>query len=168
MHEKNSVTIRLRDQAATARLARALSKELKAGDIVALHGDLGVGKTTFARALIFALTGDEEVPSPTFSLVQIYEPKNDLAAAPIWHFDLYRLEQPAEALELGIEEAFDQGISLIEWPERLGGFMPKNHLQLELGFGDNQNERLATIRGGPSWGERLAQLVTDFGSAERV
>lgn len=165
MHEKNTVMIRLKDQSATAQLATALSKHLTPGDIVALHGDLGVGKTTFARALIFAMTGEEEVPSPTFSLVQTYEPKGD--AAPIWHFDLYRLEQPDEALELGIEEAFDQGISLIEWPERLGGFMPKNHLQLELGFGDNLNERLATITGGPSWDKRLTQLAADFGFTEK-
>lgn len=101
----------LPDEAATAALAQLLAPLLRQGDVLALQGDLGAGKTTFARALINALEGPvEEVPSPTFTLVQTYQ-RGELE---IWHFDLYRLEDPEEAWELGIEEAFSEGVSLIE------------------------------------------------------
>src|SRR5205807_6696912 len=108
----------LPDEAATARLAARISALAEIGDVIALSGDLGAGKTTFARAFIRARGETGEVPSPTFTLVQVYE----LAAAAIWHFDLYRLRSPDEAWELGIEDALTEGISLIEWPDRLGHF----------------------------------------------
>ncbi len=119
---------------ATRSLAGRLAKVLCAGDVVGLAGPLGAGKTTLARALIETLVEAGgaapvgEVPSPTFTLVQIYE----TGAAPVWHFDLYRLERPADALELAIEEAFVEAISLIEWPERLAEFMPGDWLELRL------------------------------------
>lgn len=105
----------------TEEWAETFAHTLKVGDIVALKGDLGAGKTAFARAIIQSLCGKETVvPSPTFTLVQTYTaPKTE-----IWHFDLYRLEAPRQAEELGIEEAFIQGVSLIEWPERLGKLLP--------------------------------------------
>ena len=97
--------------------------------MIALKGELGAGKTSFARAFIRARGGDDdEVPSPTFTLVQIYE----LPGATIWHFDLYRLRDPEEAWELGIEDAFRDGISLIEWPERLGALLPARRLEIAL------------------------------------
>ena len=103
--------------------------------MVALAGDLGAGKTTFARALIAAFAAEAgqpppEVPSPTFTLVQIYE----FPRATLWHFDLYRIERPEDALELGIEEALTDGIALIEWPERLGKLLPARHIEVRLDF----------------------------------
>jgi len=151
---------------ATARLAGALARRLRPADVVALEGDLGSGKTTFARALINALPrpGElrapmppEEVPSPTFTLVQVYR----RAVAEIWHFDLYRLERPDEAFELGLEEALAEGISLIEWPERLGALMPPRRLVVRLGFGAGETRRTAQILGAASWRERLAELRVD-------
>src|SRR5271157_2974950 len=102
------------DEAATKALAARLAAIACVGDVVALSGELGVGKTAFARAFIRARCGaDEEVPSPTFTLSQVY----DGGGSAIWHFDLYRLAAAEEAWELGIEEAFSCGISLIEWPD---------------------------------------------------
>lgn len=161
---KAAITQPLADEAATASLARALSALVKAGDVIALSGDLGAGKTSFARAFINALpriAGDappneaEEVPSPTFTLVQLYE----RAAATVWHFDLYRLEQAEEAYELGIEEAFSDGISLIEWPERLGGLLPADRLEVDLAFGRAPEARTATLRPYGAWCDRAGGLA---------
>ncbi len=160
------MTVTLADEAATAALAQALSRLAKAGDVIALSGDLGAGKTSFARAFINALPREEgnsapgspeEVPSPTFTLVQLYE----RAAAQVWHFDLYRLEQPDEVYELGIEEAFAEGISLIEWPERLGRLLPANRLDLQLGFGTDPATRTAELHGHGNWQARLEMLELD-------
>src|SRR6202162_3228197 len=107
--------IDLPDEDATAAFAARVAALARPGDVIALKGELGAGKTSFARAFIRARGGDEEVPSPTFTLAQVYE----LADAAVWHFDCYRLRDPEEAWELGIEDAFRDGISLIEWPERL-------------------------------------------------
>jgi len=108
-------------------LAKLMAGNLRKGDVVALWGDLGVGKTTFARVLIQALIGHTvEVPSPTFTLVQTY----DCQLSEIWHCDLYRLTNPTEALELGIEDAFYTTICLIEWPEKLGKFLPINRIDM--------------------------------------
>src|ERR1700724_308472 len=96
----------LPDEGATAAFAARISGLAAPGDIIALKGDLGAGKTTFARAFIRSRGGEEEVPSPTFTLVQIYE----LAEAAVWHLDLYRLKSAEEAWELGIEDAFSEGI----------------------------------------------------------
>ena len=106
----------------TQKIAQEYAANLKRGDIIFLHGTLGMGKTAFARALIRALINDEtlEVPSPTFTLLQTY----DAPQAPIYHFDLYRLEDPDEIFELGWEDALHEGITLVEWPERLGPYAP--------------------------------------------
>jgi tRNA threonylcarbamoyladenosine biosynthesis protein TsaE len=141
-------------EGATSALATRLAPLLRTGDIVALHGELGAGKTFFARAVIHALGGPEEVPSPTFTLVQTY----DLAPVPVWHFDLYRLTRPEDAHELDIEDAFLDAISLIEWPERLGALLPADRLDVHLAFGKGEAERVVTISGGPSWAERLKAL----------
>ena len=139
----------------TLDLAFRLAPFLRAGDVVALRGELGTGKTFFARAVIQALGGPEEVPSPTFTLVQTY----DLAPAPVWHFDLYRLSRPEDAHELDIEDAFAEAISLIEWPERLGALLPAERLDVHLAFGQSENERVVTLSGSPKWQERLKALA---------
>jgi tRNA threonylcarbamoyladenosine biosynthesis protein TsaE len=147
----------LPDEAATAALAARISGLAAPGDIIALKGDLGAGKTSFARAFIRSLGGEEEVPSPTFTLVQIYE----LAAAAVWHFDLYRLKSAEEAWELGIEDAFSEGISLIEWPERMGSLLPQRRLEITLHYGDLPEARRAALDGGGDWPERLARIIAD-------
>jgi len=149
--------VALPDLAATARLAAIVARALRKGDVIALAGPLGVGKTAFVRALIAALGGAEEVPSPTFTLVQVY----DLPPAPVWHFDLYRLAKPADAYELGIEESFAEGISVIEWPEHLGALLPGNRLELALAFADASatHGRQARLVGHGGWAARLAELA---------
>src|SRR5689334_25266717 len=132
------VVLDLPDETATAALATRVSAAAAAGDVIALKGDLGTGKTSFARAFIRARGNpDEEVPSPTFTLVQIYE----LDPIAIWHFDLYRLQSAEEAWELGIEDAFGTATSLIEWPERLGPLLPARRLEVTLVFGDRPDAR---------------------------
>lgn len=145
----------LPDAAATQALGAALASRLTAGDVVALRGDLGAGKTELARGLIRALFGeDTEVPSPTFTLVQTYE--DEAVPLSLWHFDLYRLEDPEEAFELGIEDAFADAVSLIEWPERLGPYLPARRLEIALSH--VAEGRRATLSGGGDWPERLKGL----------
>jgi tRNA threonylcarbamoyladenosine biosynthesis protein TsaE len=133
----------------TAAVSRKIATLLHPGDVVLLKGDLGSGKSTFARALIQALCGEEtEVPSPTFTLVQTYETPHFT----LWHFDLYRLQNPEEIYELGIEEASMNGVSLIEWPERMGASLPRNSLEIEFSYGSHENERILCFTG---WKDRL-------------
>ena len=149
---------RLRDETDTARLAAAIADLARPADVIALFGELGVGKTSFARAFIERLAGSaEEVPSPTFTLVQTY----DAPVATIWHLDLYRLAAPAEAYELDIEEAFAEGISLIEWPERLGSLLPADRLEVRLAFAPRRGPqgRLVRLVGYGSWQRRLRELA---------
>ena len=105
----------------THRIAQELAKTAQIGDIYTLNGTLGAGKTHFARGFIHAATHnpDQDVPSPTFTLVQLYDGQN----YPIWHFDLYRLEHPDEIYEIGWEEAISNAVLLVEWPERLAPHM---------------------------------------------
>jgi tRNA threonylcarbamoyladenosine biosynthesis protein TsaE len=148
------IAIDLADEAATAGLAATLAGLVGKGDVIALAGDLGAGKTALARAFIRTLAGtDEEVPSPTFTLVQTY----DFALGTIWHFDLYRLDRPDDALELGIEDAFAEGISLIEWPDRLGPFLPADHLTVTLVPGPTREARRALLEGSAAWSHRLKE-----------
>jgi tRNA threonylcarbamoyladenosine biosynthesis protein TsaE len=151
-------TVDLPDETATAALAARIAALAAPGDVVALKGDLGVGKTSFARAFIHARGAtEEEVPSPTFTLVQVYE----AVGAAIWHFDLYRLGMAEEAWELGIEDAFAAGISLIEWPERLGALLPPRHLEIAFAFGDRPQARRTVLAGGPEWRARLSEIAAD-------
>jgi tRNA threonylcarbamoyladenosine biosynthesis protein TsaE len=149
--------IALAAEADTQALGRALAKQARPGDVIALEGGLGAGKTTLARGFIQHLMGGaEEVVSPTFTLVQLYE--TDIA--PIWHFDLYRLKSPMDALELGLEDALADGILLIEWPERLGSLLPQRRLEVALALG-LQNGREAQLAGDPSWQARLEGIKND-------
>jgi tRNA threonylcarbamoyladenosine biosynthesis protein TsaE len=151
------VELALADESATESLAVRLSAIARCRDVFALRGDLGAGKTVFARAFIRARTRpDEEVPSPTFTLVQVYEPISQADAA-IWHVDLFRLETAEDALELGIEDAFGGCISLIEWPERLGRLLPERRLDLMLSPGPTADSRRVLIAGGAEWRHRLRE-----------
>ena len=145
--------VRLDGLSATDALAGRLAHLAEAGDIIGLAGDLGAGKTTFARAFICARMGPVDVPSPTFTLVQIYE--ND-GGAPVWHFDLYRLEDSEEIYELGIEEAFGSAICLIEWPEKMAGNEPPDWLEMRLTAGDSETSRRAAFM---AHGARAAHLL---------
>ena len=149
------IAVDLPDETATATLAARLAALARPGDVIALSGDLGAGKTAFARAFIHARGGAGEVPSPTFTLVQVYE----LAGGAVWHFDLYRVRDPDEAWELGIEEAFHDGISLIEWPDRLGPLLPPRRLDIALDFAAAPGARRATLAGGGGWPARLAGIA---------
>ncbi len=153
---------RLPDVGATSRLAEALSKLVRRGDVIGLAGVLGIGKTTFARAFINARARrgglpDQEVPSPTFTLVQIYE----FAGLTVSHFDLYRIERPDETDELGLDDAIADGAVLIEWPERLEGLLPPDRLDLVLSAGAGPDERLAELTGHGDWAARLARMADD-------
>ncbi len=119
----------LPDAEATARLGAAVARALQPGEAVCLSGALGAGKSTLARALVRALTTPhEDVPSPTFTLVQFY----DGLEFPLAHFDLWRLERADEAFEIGLDEALDDGAAVIEWPERLGGRLPADRLDIDI------------------------------------
>lgn len=112
----------------TAKIAGQLAKTVRIGDVIALYGTLGAGKTAFCRGFIQSLTQTTEVPSPTFTLLQVY----DTPAFPVYHFDMYRLKNPLEAYEIGIEDAFAEGVSLIEWPEKLGNLLPPKHISVYI------------------------------------
>lgn len=150
-----TLTLGLADEAATMSLGQRLAALARPGDVILLFGTLGTGKSTLARAFIRALTSaDEEVPSPTFTLVQAYETQ----AGDVWHFDLYRLDKPEDSYELGIEDAFVDGISLIEWPERLGRLIPRRRLELTLEPGESETTRRATLVSHLQWDDRLKEL----------
>ncbi|WP_454718348.1 tRNA (adenosine(37)-N6)-threonylcarbamoyltransferase complex ATPase subunit type 1 TsaE [Caulobacter segnis] len=141
----------LADEAATQDLGRKLAVSLRPGDALCLTGPLGAGKSTLARALIRALTTpDEEVPSPTFTLVQFYE----TAGFPLAHFDLYRLSDPDEAYEIGLDEALDGGVALIEWPQRLEGRLPATRLDIDIAL-DGDARRAVIVRHGDFEGRDL-------------
>lgn len=139
----------LPDEAATERLGTALAGRLRPRDVVAMAGGLGAGKTTLARAILRAAAGDPAlvVPSPTFTLVEVY----DTPRGVFWHFDLYRLEVPEQVFELGWEEARADGIALVEWPERLAGQLPEELLMVTLSIeGDG---RRAILEGDARFGD---------------
>ena len=150
---QSALRIPLADLAATRLLARRLAVAARPGDTFALSGDLGAGKTEWARAFVRARLAepDEEVPSPTFTLVQSY----DLPAGPAHHFDLYRLDGPEGLAELGWEEA-REGIVLVEWPDRLGEQAPADALRIALAPGAADQARRAVLSG---WDARLARLA---------
>jgi tRNA threonylcarbamoyladenosine biosynthesis protein TsaE len=148
--------ITLADEAATTRLGAALAQFVAPGEALLLNGDLGMGKSTLARGLIRALTRpDEDVPSPTFTIVQFYE-----GTPPVAHFDLYRLEDPEEIEEIGLYEALDHGAVLIEWPERLGtgGAEALSPDRLSVTLESEGEGRRAHLAGHGAWAGKLKEL----------
>lgn len=138
-------------EADTVAFGRRLARWAQTGDVFALFGTLGMGKSVLARAFIQELTGAVEVPSPTFTLVQSYEaPDFD-----IYHFDLYRLKSPEEIFEIGVEEALYNGVSLIEWPEKMGGYLPRKAFRITLA--NQESGRRLTIENAFA-AERLKSL----------
>ncbi len=143
--------ILLPDEQATERFGRALGAQLRAGDVVALFGTLGAGKTTLARGVLRGLGFEGEVASPTFPIVQVYD-----SVPPLWHVDLYRIEHPDELAELGLDEARLHSALLIEWPERLPRLWPGT---LRLGLDIRPDgARALTAEVPPAWGGRWPPL----------
>jgi tRNA threonylcarbamoyladenosine biosynthesis protein TsaE len=150
----------LPDDLATAALGERLAAALRPGDLVLLQGDLGAGKTALARALIQSRLGaDEDVPSPTFTLVQSYEAPDTLLTPGflITHVDLYRIDRPEDARELGLADALDEGVLLVEWPDKLGA-LPADRLDIELVL-MGESARQARLTGHGVWASRLAELT---------
>lgn len=146
----DSRAIALPDADATAAFGRRVGAAIRVGDVICLSGALGAGKTTLARGAIAAWTGaEEEAPSPTFTLVQTY----DGAKGELWHVDLYRLRGEEEVFELGLEEAFETAACLVEWPERLGGALPRDRLDIALE--PSGEGRRAVLTGRGTWRTRL-------------
>ena len=145
--------LRLEDEAATARLGGAIGRALATGEAACLSGPLGAGKSVLARGLVRAFSPDEtEIPSPTFTLVQFYPGPR----FPIAHFDLYRLARAEEAVEIGLDEALDEGAAVIEWPERLGDHLPPDRLDVTLSFAGEG--RLAQLSPRGAWQGRELDL----------
>ena len=165
------IRIELSDLAATQRFGGLLAAQLKAGDVIALNGALGAGKSALARAIIQAIDPTEDnVPSPTFTLVQHYALVD---GTPLWHLDLYRIEDAQDALALGLDDAFVDAVCLIEWPDRLKKILPKTNLSIHLYADETDNEldngaddtglsspvRFADVTAPPHWADRITGLV---------
>ncbi len=147
-------TLNLTHPDETSERAAELGRALDIGDVVLLFGDVGAGKTHFARSLIQSLlTTPQDIPSPTFTLVQTY----DTAKGEVWHADLYRITSPNEVEELGLVDAFENAICLIEWPDRMGSLIPDAALTIELAPGLDDNTRNLTARWqAAKWDEKLS------------
>lgn len=137
----------------TAAFGRRLARLARKGDVFALFGTLGMGKSVLARAFVQELTAAPEVPSPTFTLVQSYEAPD----FEIYHFDLYRLKSSEEIFEIGMEEALYEGVSLIEWPEKMGGYLPRGAFRISIA-NHPQGRELSIETASPSAAERLKSL----------
>ena len=140
-------------------LAGRLAGLLAPGNAITLRGDLGAGKTSFARALVRAVSPKEtEVTSPTFTLMQSYDVALKSGAQVLWHLDLYRLEEEGEADALGLEELWPQ-VTVIEWPEIIEKRLPDERLDITFGFTGNEDTRSVTLYGNDAWRQRLAALT---------
>lgn len=153
--------IEIAGEVAMMALGARLFELAEPGDVITLRGDLGAGKSVLARGFVRAacVRDDEvpesfDVPSPTFTLVQVYEGPE----FPIWHFDLYRVEKTSEIWELGFEEALDGGVCLIEWPEHGASALPDERLDLVLSTREGSTVRDVTLTPGPTWEERLGNV----------
>ena len=154
-YNKNMVEFYAKSEADTEVIARRIATKTQPRDVIGLSGELGAGKTTFARAFINAFPGKlEEVPSPTFTIVQTYNRNG----TEIQHFDLFRLKHFTEAYEIGIEDAFISSISLIEWPDRLGPALPVNFLNIMIDLRKKNSERIIKLYGSDTWALRLLNI----------
>ena len=161
MTKQQTFTIQEINEIEICKLAGNLASLSLIGDIITLSGDLGVGKTVFARAFIKALKYEGHVPSPTFTLLQTYE----IQPVQISHFDFYRVERPEEIFELGVEDLFFSGISLIEWPEKMGKFKPKDCLDLVLSYSKTEpkTNRSLSLEYMVNWSERIKTIKARMG-----
>ena len=140
----------------TKTLATEIKDYLQNGDVILLKGEIGAGKSHFARSLIqAAMDKVEEVPSPTFTLVQTYDTK----IGSIWHADLYRLSDQSEIFELGLIDAFGKEIVLVEWPDRLGHLEPQDALKIEIVILENDKRKVIFSTGSRIWEERLEKTL---------
>ncbi len=146
----------LASEADTVNWGQKLSSIAQKGDVFALYGTLGMGKSVLARAFVQKLCGLQEVPSPTFTLLQSYEAPN----FEVFHFDLYRIKSAEEIFEIGVEEAIYSGVSLIEWPEKMGGYLPRDIFKVEL-FPQDNGRRLQISAVSQNKIRRLQQLSED-------
>ena len=155
-----SININLKSEKDTLKFGSNLAKIARCGDIFALSGDLGTGKTVVARGFIKQIIGnDTNVASPTFNLVNTYESNKGT----IWHFDLYRLENSNEIEELGLDEAISEGICIIEWPEKATNEIPKNRLCIFLKEGEQTGVRSVQITSHGSWKDRIVKFNKKYG-----
>ena len=169
------IRLELSDLQATQRFGGLLAGQLRAGDVIALSGALGAGKSVLARAIIQAVdVAQDDVPSPTFTLVQHYALAD---GTPLWHLDLYRIETPQEATALGLDDAFIDAVCLIEWPDRLQKLLPKTNLSIHLYADDSCDDdahesvddskddsgvRFADVTAPPHWADRINDIVTSI------
>ena len=169
------IRLEFSDLHATQRFGGLLAGRLRAGDVIALSGALGAGKSVLARAIIQAVdAAQDDVPSPTFTLVQQYALAD---GTPLWHLDLYRIETPQEAMALGLDDAFIDAVCLIEWPDRLQKLLPKTNLSIHLyaddscdydahdsvdDSKDDSGVRFADVTAPPHWADRINDLVTSI------
>lgn len=161
------LTTTLEGPEAMSAFGHSLARLLKGGDVITLRGGLGAGKSTLARGLISHILEDaglasDDIPSPTFTLVQPYPwPDETDAGREIWHFDLWRLDGPDEVIELGFDEALSRHAMIIEWPDRLAGLLPDAALQIEIEPIDDGAARVLSLKGGEAadWPQRLGTLA---------
>ena len=147
----SAIEFALKDEKSTQDFGARLGDVLVPGDAVCLTGNLGAGKSTLARGMIKSLAGADEAPSPTFTFVETYETERFL----LWHFDFYRLERPDDVWELGYEEALEDGVLVIEWPERIGDLAPPDALEIRLEI--EGKGRKAIVSASDSWRSRLSK-----------
>jgi tRNA threonylcarbamoyladenosine biosynthesis protein TsaE len=164
MTDATRLTLTLSGPDDTDRLGRIIAPLLRAGDCLLLSGGLGAGKTQLARSIIRtrlqAIGTDEDVPSPTYTIVQSY----DGGGIELVHADLYRLSARDEIAELGLEDAFDAAVTLVEWPERLGSDAPRDALTIRLDSSRNGDARIAEIGSpAPRWADRLGMIARRWG-----
>ena len=146
------MTITLPDLAAMEALGMRIAERVRPGDVVALSGDLGVGKSTLARAILHALGHQGEVPSPTFTIIETYD--GSTMRVPAVHADFYRLEDPAEAAEIGLDDYREGAVLIAEWPDQAGGFADEAQC-LSVGLEFAEEGRLAIVEAGSDWVGRM-------------
>lgn len=137
---RQMLTVSIANETELLALGASLISQLSAGQTVCLSGGLGAGKTTLVRGMIQSVLGDIDVPSPTYTLVQTY----DMPEFELWHCDMYRLERPEDGYELGLMDAFEEAVCLIEWSDKLGNLIPQDALRIEIEF-DGEGRKVTLL-----------------------